>query len=307
MPTYIVTYRGESAEINERGVQSYTREYTVESSTVDDSSVAVAAQLPFIWGNSHPSQAIARVKNVSVKQRTGAEMQFWDCSIHWDTAQDVTDRGTVQAGTGTPPSSPGGNSNQVAPNSRPWVLRCGTRERTVYLQKDRRLPADLAHPIINAAGQPFAGGLPVPSSNLVIHITAYKSSLSFGVKPLLYIDTVNDATFLGCPAGCCRCVSYSETTEYESGAFFWRVEVEIEVNPYGWNPIRLLNAGSHIKAYNETTHANEFVVAKDLKTGRELGVVPLSEDGTRVLGPDEEPNYIDYIGYYSTNFNAIIS
>ncbi len=315
MPTLTSSLQSETGTIDKMGVRGYVREYIVVCDTPDPTTAQVAAVLP-VWGALHPDDPHARVKSASVKQRGPGAYQ-WDGTVNYDTAQDVTDRGTVrQGGTGTPDSA-GGNSNQVAPNLRPWVFKWGARHRSEHFLQDRD-----GTDARNAAGQFFDGGLELPVCNPTLTITGYKLidpgggplSLSLGARDIAkirdYVDHVNDAPYLAWLAGEARCTEYALTTQYEFGLFYWQVDVTIEFQRGGWNPIKVLNAGTFTKGdYSTVTHSYGKPKPITIRGVPITHPTPLSADGTRALNPADPadvPNYINFTGYESTDFEFII-
>jgi len=301
VPTTILDYvlQSKEASIDKDGVQRYVHSWLVEASDVDATEIQVGAVLPS-WGTVHPDDPIAIVKGVSAKQRK-EDLCFWDCEVQYDTAQDRTDAGTRTPGSMSEPASRGGNSNQAAPNLRPWVYKWGSRHRTVHLTQDRSAtPKD----VVNAAGQPFDGGLEVPVVNPTLHITGYKliGAVTPGAKIIRFADKVNDSLWMGFSFGTARCTEYSETTQYEHGMFFWQIDVTIEFQFSGWNPIKVLNAGTMYRLSN----IKPLQPIKDRHGNPVTHPVPLKADGSGPLNAEDAPNYLSFTAYASEDFSQLI-
>jgi len=301
MPTSIISavLQSKEASIDKDGVQRYVHAYLVEASNGDASESLVGSVLP-AWGTVHPDDPIAIAKGVSARQRKD-DLCFWDCEVSYDTAQDRTDAGTRTPGSLSPPTERGRNGNQTAPNSRPWVYKWGSRHRTVHLMQDRSAtPKD----VVNAAGQPFDGGLEVPVVNPTLHITGYKliGAVVPGAKIIRFVDKVNDSEWMGFSFGTARCTEYSETTQYEHGMFFWQIDVTVEFQFQGWNPVRVLNAGTRYRLSN----TKPLQPILDRQGNPVTSPVPLKADGSGPINAEDAPNYLSFTAYESADFSALI-
>lgn len=294
----------ETASLGPKGVYAYSREYLVEASGEDATVLQVGAVLP-AWGSAHPSDPYALAKTVSATQRRG-ELCYWDCRVDWDTAPDDNQY-----------------SRQIYPTLRPYVYKWGARHRTKYFQQDRR--SDLAggpRDVVNAAKQLLGGGLELPVANPTLTITGIKAvdpgsdelDLAPGQRDEQkisdYVDKVNDATFRYVwPAGWARCTEYALSSIHEFGTYFWEFSVTIEFQEGGWNPVKLLNAGTVVLGkYDPGTHTYGPPKPAKYADGKiPGGPVPLSADGTRVLRQDEAPNYLEFTGYEYADFLYLIT
>lgn len=298
------TLQTESASVDEKGGRQYRRSYLIETDDALATAVQVGAVLP-AWGTAHPDDANARCIRVSAEQRKGDPLH-WDGEAEWTTQHLQSDRGTRAQNAATPPTSPGGNSTQTAPNLRPWVWSWSGTKRTEHVFQDRT-PAIFNGPlpVVNAAGQPFDTGLEIPRNNALLHITAYKAyeAVSPGVKIFAYLDAVNDKPWLGAAKYEARVVEYKETTVYEQGVWFWEIQVGIEFQRGGWNPVKILNAGTMKK---KSSLDPKLVPILDRHGNPVTAPVPLKADGTDVLEPTGTPNYIEFFAYDMADFTFLI-
>lgn len=116
-----------------------------------------------------------------------------------------------------------------------WSIRPEVQGR--YVIKDRN--GDL---IINAAGQPFDGGIPVDVR--LGKVVAKRNVIAAGYDVdtvLTYSGRWNSETFLGAPAGKVQ-VDITADEHYEGAFHFWSETYEFKYDPQGIQP-KALNAG----------------------------------------------------------------
>lgn len=116
-----------------------------------------------------------------------------------------------------------------------WDLRPTIQQR--YVLKDIN-----EEPILNSAGTPFDGGIPV-DVRLGQAVAKLKiDDADFDRDTVLALSgRVNSATFLGGAAGTVQ-LDVTASEAYEGAFHFWNVEYQFNYDPLGWQP-RPLDAG----------------------------------------------------------------
>lgn len=242
MPTYVVrSAQKANLEVNEKGARVYNRQYIIESSVTNDTELDILNQSPHAYYSAHPTDSLALLKKAKVSQT--ADLNFWTLDLTWDTEQAQQDRGTMapaSGGTSTgPPTEPGTNNSLTAPNLRPWSFKWDSITRQQPLTYD-----NAGIRICNSAGQQFDPPIETPITHPTLHITGYRAT-EFRDSISTLTNKVNDAAFLEWAAGTVLCTKYVITSVYENGAWYWQIDVDLEMNPDGWNPVKVLDQGTY--------------------------------------------------------------
>lgn len=283
---------GKTASIDAKGVRKYQHKYQVESTEIDDNESDINAVLPYNWFSAHPTDTLAKIKNITITQRY-PDLKYWDVVFDWDTAFDLSDKHTTSPGSNNHPTDPGGNSNQTSPELRPWVVKRSSRDREVLLTKDNDDPQK---PVVSAAGQPFDPGITTTVSNPTVSVTYYSLTIDPD-RQADYVNHVNDAPFLGYATDWVRCMKYDQTSQREHNLWFYEINIEYEVQLGGWQ-LPVMNAGT---LYFESA-IKPLQQIKD-KAGHPITApVPLKADGTGPINAGDAPNYLSFRPYKRANF-----
>ena len=115
----------------------------------------------------------------------------------------------------------------------------------------------------------------------------------------MVINPSNTANF---PAKTVRCTEYNVTSVQENGLAYWEVNVTLEYRPKAWNPVQVLDAGT-VFLKSMSLPPQPILDATGNPTSSSVAL-----DGSgHVLTAAGTPVYIDFPGYYETNFAAILS
>jgi hypothetical protein len=285
-------YREISREgnIDEKGIRYYTRTFQVLTDNFQEGPGIVAAYVPVNLYASYVTPTETDLYAI-LKKKTARQIEpgQWEVVCEYDSAPFDTGN---QSGS----STPGGANNQVAPTSRPWILRFGSNKGTKLLTKDLNNVE-----VVASNGQPFDPPLEVPTAYPTIQITAYKATFSFS-SITLYTNAINSDAWQGFAPRKLRCIEYAATTQYDNGAYFWQLDVTIEVHPDGfWNPVEILDAGT---VYLETGSKPPQPILDS--TGNPVSSpVPLNGAG-QPLNAGGSLQYIPFAAYREVPFAAII-
>jgi hypothetical protein len=304
MPTFTARLKSRSGGISDDGHRSYTVVYQVESDSLNVEPDAVEDAVGIAYYAPYPTDPAARLKRKSVSQE-GSELYFHSVTLEYDTKPSPFDKGTAEAGGAATPSEPGTNSGATPPNLRPWVVKWGSVQTEVPLEKDRTVNDEYptGKPVVNSAGQPFDPPVMVPSSNPTLTITAFRL-LQRSDLILVFMDAVNAFPFFGWPPGHARCTSYSVTSQYEQGAFFWQVDVTVEFRKKAWNPIRVLDAGT-VKKTGSELDGYKYRPCTDGLGQAVTSPVPLDGFGGQ-LAAGGTPVYLEFNGHDYADFSQLI-
>ena len=149
-------------------------------------------------------------------------------------------------------------------------------------------------------GQPFEGGLVIPVSIPFFSITVYSFAPNFQ-KPGQFVNTCNNAMFLGFNTYTLRCSDYKIDSQYEDEwGYFYQKQLTFEINNDGWD-LNILNAGTH--TYTTPTGWTPITDAfgKDVTQP-----VPLSLATGLPLVPPAAPQYKTFQIYKLRNFSTIL-
>jgi hypothetical protein len=287
-----------SGSVDVKGQREYTRNFRVQMQNYTDVP-------PNTWGSgfasiarysSYPSdtQALATTLDCTPESDLG----FFHISIKYST--HPFDNGNQS-------QNPTNSDQSVTASSRPWVIKFGAVHTTRLLTKD----VVNGKAVANSAGQPFEPTINIESSHLTISIEAFKD-MSFDpvAKCLTYQDSINNAALLMLvspattttfPARSLRCNEYAFESVYDNGASFWKMSLVLEYRWELWNPIYILDAGTHyIKSM-------ALPVQPVVDLHGQPSTTPMPLDGTgKQLTASQPFVYLPFSGYNECNFATIL-
>lgn len=307
-------------------VITQTRPFVGDPDTIDDTDILEDRRLPRPYspylsnwknpngylGGTLPPDRLADLNALAVETHVARE--FPDGSDSWI----VTVRYSTDIGE-TPPDYRfmyGGtqfNQHLTSPESpqfRPWlrapVFEYGYQESTVAKQWDRN-----GNPFLNTAGFPFT---PAPTVEVAYPtLTMTRNEKTFTPDMVGYWSyAVNNATFMGYPAGCVQVMPPSAKILYHGWQKYYRVpwrfrfKPEETVNLLGaaghrvtWQPL-FLNAGFYQKVAGKEVPIN--------MNGHRASGQPhlLAADGT-ALPVGGTPTFVEFSTYPSRDFSLLFS
>ena len=307
---------GESHTSDEKGIETFTREWSVVG---DAGTTPTFAEILTAVGvtryQSHPQRdaMIARSHSTRIVDKA---RNLWRVSWTYSNAPlELTGDVPTSSSAGDPPDEAQSNSGNAT--ARLPTISFTRRETQEVLEKD----AITDEPVANTADEPFDPPIQVPRSRLNIAIN-YKSILIDVPHVLAYLDTVNDAEWNGFPAGTLRVVDFQMKTVYEnyqpSGATepailrMTDVTISLEHKKEGWG-LSVLNRGRRTKVNSYTRNDAGSIVATvetwqaiTDDTGQPVQEpVPLKADGTRATDPADF-HYLNIAAYEESDFDNLI-
>lgn len=236
-----------------RLVKTYTETYLYRTNAGTRPSFSdIAADIGVAPGSTYSLDSDATAGDVTIKHKMSRPPHCMaEVTIVWATnnpvpEEDSTDPATVRV---------------------LWDLRPTIQQRYILKDKD-----DI--PILNSAGTPYDGGIPV-DVRLGQAVAKLKiDNADFDRNTVLALSgRVNSETFLGGAPGTVQ-LDVSASEAVEGGYHFWNVEYQFCYDPEGWQP-RPLDAGFYQLVGGEPTP----ITFGDLVTG--------GTDTTKV--PEPEP------------------
>lgn len=245
---------GRGGTSNNKFERTHTRAFRVitDNASDDDYDVLVGSltatpdPVPPVY-EIHPSDSAAYVQNHDVKQDSEPDGNGWIITVSYTNQID-----------------PG--QNNPDPLQREPVISWSFAQFQTIAEQDRDEKA-----LTNTLKQVFDPPVEKDASNIVLTYTRYES----GFNPSLaiqYQDSVNDAAFLGAPAGTAKLQSIGARQHHENGETYYETTYEIHFRREGWAK-RILNRGTKFKATAGSTVLLETVDREP---------VNLKEDGTKV-------------------------
>lgn len=134
-------------------------------------------------------------------------------------------------------NAPAPDSDDDDPTSRRELWSIGPQIQSRYVIRDR-----LDKLIVNTAGSPFDGGIPVDVRLGSATVTRNKLAAGYDVDSVLANSgKLNSQPFLGGPPGTVQ-VDISAVEKFEGGYHFWAETFTFSYDPLGWQP-KPVNAG----------------------------------------------------------------
>lgn len=230
-----------SGSIDQNGIRSYVEVWEVVVDVIDEVQGTVSGYVDGDLYDSYDTDSLARLKKKSA-QMVGPKEDggiLWTVTCEYDS--QPFDQNASDGSGGGPSGDPGQNSAEVQPDLRPPQVSIDSIE----VEELRQIDYD-NKPVKNSAGQPFNPPLKVTVYRPQITITLFKAlgDDSYG-NAVTYIGKVNSDTFYGFAANTLICKKYSLQSQFEHGQFWWNKTVVLEAKADGYNPIRILDAGTY--------------------------------------------------------------
>lgn len=205
-----------------RFVKSYSKTYLVKSDSATYNTLDEAkAGLGVLPGAPDPYWSAAKAVAISaVRLPTIPPHQMWEITVEYSTAAVVP-----ESTTSTDPVD--------------WRVkrRTGTAQQQRFIVKNR-----LGVLIVDGAGSPFEGGVPVTDylGTMIFERNETHSTSSMSQAAILS-GKINSATFMGCAAGTLM-LDVTGEEKYEGGYHFWTFTYTMTYDKEGWQP-KPANAG----------------------------------------------------------------
>jgi hypothetical protein len=303
MGVFAVTELSRTGAVDAKGVRTYTRKFMVLMNTSGgvDGPPAPWIGLPIARYDPFPEDAGALAVAVSQCELVNDTQGLYHVS--YDYSSEPFDKGNSSG-------DPAQTDQETTPTSRPWVYKFSSTHGTRLLTKD----IITGLPVVNSAGIPFDPVPEIPTSNLVISVTAFKDWATFDpvAKMLLYQDNINNANIAlsvspsvttQFPARTLRCTEYGATSTNENGHPFWQIDITLEYKRDGWNPLKILDCGT---LYKQSAGLPPQKVLD--AHGQEVGPPGLPLDGSgNVLPAGGTLVFKDFSGYQEKNFATILT
>lgn len=310
----IVDWEGRGATTDENGVQTFKRRWkvTTDSDATGEPAVVdgvVAFDPSAALYRPHPDWAWAVCRKVTADPHKGPRV--WVVNAEYSSAP-FRATGTGSGATGgsggssTPnPTSPSpAQSNSTPADQRPPTITITRKEVSKVLEYD----AVAGTRVVNTVVDPFDPLPEVFRSHHLITITIHRlpADLNWTARSA-FMDSLNDAGFqlLGrtYPAKTLRCTAYDVESVWETGAsgmtFFFKLTVQLEYDPDGWQP-KILNTGRRKKV------AGKAVAIVDAAGQPVADPVPLTAAGVPVA-PGGSYHYVEPAGYVPKDWSTILA
>lgn len=229
------------------------------------------------WYSSHPENTGAVCMNVvTTRHSTAPPHQKWDVDVDWTTDAPKMD--------------------EQDPALRRWMRKVNTSEqqRHVFRDRDDNL-------IVDSAGSPFDGGVPV---NVRLPTITWTHNVAWSdydlTRPILLSGRLNSDYFLGCDPGTLL-LDVTADEAWEGNDFHYVKEtITVTFDPLSWQP-KPANAGLF-----------EIVDGKRERCTDDTGVPatepqPLYENGSMVPVENrpDDCTFITVQYYYTTAFSDL--
>ena len=238
------------ATVNNQGkiVRTYNQKRLVESTFGNSKQCGDA--LNYTLGQAFSNDANALLTGIKITRKFTKDRYFWDIAIDFSTE-------------GTPTFE-----NSVDPTKQRVKRHWGTTEQTIYITRDRGGTL-----IVNAANQPFDGGIPV-TMELPTLTYEYNQPNFNGAQAAEWSNSLNQYSFSGAPPKTLKMKVTAEET-FEGIYAFWKTRVDMAYFPLTWVP-RPINAGLY------QLISGKLVRCKDRDRLDATSPMPLALDGTQI-------------------------
>jgi len=291
--TSVVTKYASRRATSEIGPRS---EYTVEliitcSSTSDDESTiyaATSAGIPEQY-EDYAGDTAAKCYRLDLEhlENTPDGRAIWKGTAQYKTHFDDQEQG----------------QNITNPLSRPVVYT-----RTKQFFEETRFRDLDGNTFTNSAGD----FLDPPPVFLIPHLvlTAQKNVSSFSDGwASYYVNAINADTYRGIPPGYLRCMGIdAQGPNYENTYTYYTMTVELHYNPYGWDPVRILDQGGRYYKDDVDLLSDTLTVATDSGTETTMTVL-LDGVGQRLTNANLKagipPHFMEYKMYRKVAFSGL--
>lgn len=206
-----------------RITSNYTRTYLYKTDAgTRPTDAAIVTDLAIVPGSPHPDDANATCYRVEIgpgPERTRQPHLAYLVKVDWSTLAPV----------------PNTVSTDPTTMRTLWSLSATIQQR--YIVRDRN-----GVMILNSAGQPFDGGIPVAVRLGTAVAKRNITAAGYDQNAVLANSgKLNSATFLGGAAGTIQ-VDITASEKYEGGYHYWEETFSFAYDPLGWQP-KPMNAG----------------------------------------------------------------
>lgn len=260
-------------------IRTYSSPARVKS-TDDLDLFQLGIALGYLPGQPHPTDPEATLRDMSLERtETIAPCVWYTYTLNYST------EAPAPAATGETPTAD--------PTKQRVKRRWTTSEQTLYEIRD--INGDL---ILNAAQQPFDGGVPI--SIALPTLTYVRNESTFdGSVMVQYANALNKYAFSGAEPETLR-LKISADEMFEGNYQYWAVHYEMAYNPKGWQP-QPCNAGLYQRV------DGELVKCMDRDLQPVSSPVPLDEDGVQIplSGLPDDVNYVKVDLYPLIDFSDL--
>lgn len=238
----------------------------------------VCAMIGVVPGAPHWEWPWATCRDVSCERIMSREPCYW----WYVDVEHSTDAPRPQGDGGT----------DAAPELRRCLRKTGTSQQQRAILRDRN--GDL---IVDAAGSPYNGGVPVTAFLGTITWTRDElhNSLSMAQAKLLS-GHLNETTFMGCEPETLMMEVVGEE-KWEGDYHFWTFTYTATYDPLGWQP-RPLNAG----LYQKVAGKRERIMEDDDTPTQEPQPLTLAGAVVPLASRPGACNFVEVDHYYSYDF-----
>lgn len=239
-----------TTDADDKGVRSYTRTFRVVVDDPNEGPYSVASYVGINFGDrwgAGETDNTAYMRSASCRPVSGLNDEVWEVTFNYSNAPlDQNIAGPLD-GDGAPtdpdPDADPGQSNQdVAPEDRPWMVSIDQVSLSVPLLYD----AITGDPVTASNGQPYSPPFEVEAYRTQLTITGFKAIADDSYSnSSFYENKVNTATYWGFGADVLLVRKYALQSQKEHNSAYWAKTVVLEVNLEKWNPVKLLDQGTH--------------------------------------------------------------
>lgn len=280
-----------------RIVSNYTRTLLYKTDSVTrPTEVQIVTDIGIVPGSPFPNDANATCQSVEIgpgPEPTRSPRLAYLIKVDWATNAPI----------------PNTVSTDPTTMRTTWSLSATIQSR--YIVRDRN-----GAMILNAAGQPFDGGIPVATrlgtavakknkpnaANIPLGIPAYNRN-----NVLANSGKLNSLTFLGAAPGTLQ-VDIASEEHYEGGYHFWSETYTFQFDPLGWQP-KPMNCGFFFRdGYDQLKRiVNADLGNSDNPTNEVQEPEPLMPDGS-IVPVGSRPglcNFVEVDAYPLLDFNTL--
>ena len=272
-----------------RITSNYTRAYLYKTDAASrPTDAAIVTDIGISPGSPHPDDANATCHKVEVgpgPEKTRPTHLAYLVKVEWSTL------------------SPLPNTVSTDPTTMRTLWTLGATIQQRYVIKDRN-----GNMILNSAGQPFDGGIPVAVRLGKAVATKNRTASGYNKNTVMaYSGNLNSVTYLGAAPGTLQ-VDIEAQEKYEGGYHYWEEKYTFAYDPLGWQP-KPMNAGFfQLTGYGLQRITNGDLGDDNDPTAFVQEPEPLLPDGTIVpVGASSRPSLCNFISvdYFSTSdFNS---
>lgn len=279
-----------------KGVITTSRKFLVQGLT-GETCLNAADAVPLHRYDRHPANNTLLAMEITPKQWGDMVLGLWIVTVAY------TNKPFDEKNSGPDPSH---NDASTQPDLRPYTvgMHAVHRDKVLGPQDLDTPPADVK----NKAGDPFDPPIMRPASTILVSIKGWKAIGAVGPlqKINFYVNSINDADYsLPTPgqkilAKTGRVNDFSWEQVFEQGSYWWKFDLQIEVNVDGWG-VHVANLGLNKKISNALPL--QRIVINGVPVARP---VPLKADGSGPLNAGDDINFCDFKAYAEKDWSSII-